>query len=219
MSLPVSVLGPHGALPRAGEAWGLATACFKGESRYPPWGAQTRLQGPEGCLILKSMSRGCRTGCCVYLMSLLGCGRSWLPVWSDLSPSPLSSWWCTPLTDTSSMEMGSVLMLLRLMSIQDGSYPVVVHSADLSQLVASGCGSLLLIFLSSSPSSAHPFSSLGQQTQSTGASLSPAAVSWLSHGHSKGHFGFRPYSMEGGSCAWTVSSAAVPLQMPRRRVN
>lgn len=42
----------------------------------------------------------------VYLVSLLGCGRSWLPVQSDLSLSPLSSWWCTPLTDNSSMDWG-----------------------------------------------------------------------------------------------------------------
>lgn len=83
-------------------------------------------------------------------------------------------------------------MLLRLMSlVQDHSSPVVVRSAYLSQLVASGCGPLILIFSSSLLFSAHPFSFLGQQTEHW-CIFKPVAVSWLSHGCSKGHFGFCP---------------------------
>lgn len=46
-------------------------------------------------------------------------------------------------------------------------------------------------FPSSFPFSAHPSSFLGQQTEHW-CIFKPVAVNWLSHGCSKGHFGFCP---------------------------
>lgn len=85
MSLPVSVPGSHQPLPRAGGTWGLAAACFESESRRLPCGARPASKGPEGCLVLKSMSWGCRPRRPSHLVSLLGWGKSWLLVRSGLS--------------------------------------------------------------------------------------------------------------------------------------
>lgn len=46
-------------------------------------------------------------------------------------------------------------------------------------------------FFLSFPFSAHPFSFLGQHQNTVGI-FKPVAESWLSHGCSKGHFGFCP---------------------------
>lgn len=85
--------------PEGREAWGLTTACFEGESSCPPWGAQTSHRGLEGCLTLKSMPWGCRTGCLVYLMSLVGLGKV-------MAPFPVKSKSFVFLVVYSSMEVG-----------------------------------------------------------------------------------------------------------------
>lgn len=127
---------------------------------------------------------------CLFML-VLGWGRPWLPFQTDLSSRTLSSWWYTPLIDNSSMEMGSILMLLRLVSfIQDHSY--LPCGGTLCRLItAGGFWAWVTHFPLKLPILCTPLFFPRTANTEYWCIFKPVAVSWLSQGCSKGHSDFR----------------------------